>query len=269
MLYPYTDNYLDDPNTTPETKRAFNKRFALRLSGREVSPTSSHEATVYSLVAMIESQFDRSRYPAVFESLHAIHSAQRKSVQLLRRNASPYEVDVLGISIEKGGSSVLADAYLVAGSLDEDQASCAFGWGAFVQLVDDLQDVEEDARDGLQTVFSQSAGHWTLDAITNRALHFGSQVTRRLDCFCAQTAGPIKELMRQSAAQLLIQAAGAAHHYYTDAYLREIEPHSPFRFTFLSQQRERAAARMAPLVGLIEAFASVDDPESPSPFALP
>ena len=63
--------------------------------------------------------------------------AQCRSLELLHRTASPYEVDVLGISLEKGGTSVLADGYLVAGSLTRPQAELAFGFGAYLQIVDD------------------------------------------------------------------------------------------------------------------------------------
>ena len=109
MLYPYTDNYLDDPAIPARTKREFNERFALRLAGEDVAAANAHERAIYDLVGMIEGQYERSRYPQVLGSLMAIHHAQCKSIELLRRNASPYEVDVLGISLEKGGTSVLAD----------------------------------------------------------------------------------------------------------------------------------------------------------------
>lgn len=269
MLYPYTDNYLDDPAIPEEVKKAFNERFARRLAGEDTAPATPHERIIYDLVGMIESQFARSRYPQVFESLYAIHRAQCKSVYLLRRNASPYEVDVLGISFEKGGTSVLADGYLVASSLSEAQAAYMLGWGAFVQLVDDLQDVEQDSKDGLSTVFSQTARHWPLDAVTDRAFRFGAKIVERLDCFDAPSAEPIKELMRRSTFRLLIEAAGGAGQFYTKDYLREIESRSPFRFSFLSKRRKKLASRRASLMGLVEAFARFDDAESPPPFPLP
>ena len=33
MIYPYSDNFLDDPNVTEEEKQAFSKRFNQRLHG--------------------------------------------------------------------------------------------------------------------------------------------------------------------------------------------------------------------------------------------
>jgi hypothetical protein len=269
MLYPYTDNYLDDPAVSEGAKQAFNERFGRRLAGEDVAPADAQEEIIYKLVGMIEDQFERSRFPQIFESLLAIHRAQIKSVYLLRRNASPYEVDVLGIGLEKGGTSVLADGYLVAGSLTEAQAAYMFGWGAFVQLGDDLQDIVPDVKDGLLTVFTQTAGGWPMDGVTDRAFHFGQAVVGGLDCFDAPSAEPVKELMRRSTFRLLIEAAGAASQFYTRDYVRKLEPHSPFRFSFLRERRKQMAGQSASIMGLVEAFARLDDAEAPPPFHLP
>ncbi len=43
LLYPYTDNYLDDPQRSADDKRAFAVRFQQRLSGQVVAPADSHE----------------------------------------------------------------------------------------------------------------------------------------------------------------------------------------------------------------------------------
>jgi hypothetical protein len=278
LLYPYSDNYLDDPAISEETKVAFNERFGRRLRGEDVTPTSAHERRIFDLVDMVEGQYAPSQYPQVLESLLAIHRAQIKSVHLLRRCSSPYEVDVLGISFEKGGTSVLADGYLVAGTLTPAQAECLFGWGAFAQLLDDLQDVEQDSRDGLLTVFSRTARPWhstgvqamlsrittpwPLDAITNRTFHFSARVMELVDCFTAPGSEPLKELMRMAAVLPLINAAGRAGRYYTAAYLRELEAHSPFRFSFLRQSSQKLARHRVSLMRMIEAFATIGDAQA-------
>ena len=46
MLYPYTDNYLDNPSISHTTKVAFNHRFQLRLQGEEVRLANPHETTI-------------------------------------------------------------------------------------------------------------------------------------------------------------------------------------------------------------------------------
>lgn len=259
MLYPYTDNYLDDPAVSSETKVAFNRRFADRLMGERIEPTNAQERRMCDLVGMIEGQYDRTLYPQVFDSLLAIHRAQEKSVGLLRRGASPYEVDVLGISLEKGGASVLADGYLVGGDLSEAQAGFMFGFGAFLQLVDDLQDVEGDGRDGLLTLFSQTARRWPLDAITSRTLQFGNRVLELLPCFNAPDAEPLKELMRRSASLLVVLAAGRAARLHSKDYIHELESRSPFRFAFLDKQSRKMASQRISLMRLIEAFAASPD----------
>jgi hypothetical protein len=264
MLYPYSDNYLDDAAIPEETKLAFNERFRQRLEGKNITPANAREQAIFDLVAMIEGQYDRSRYPQLFESLLAIHRAQVKSIRLLRRHASPYEVNVLDISLEKGGTSVLADGYLVAGSLTRRQATFMFGFGALLQLGDDLEDILQDSHDGLLTVFSQTARHWPLDAVTTRTLHFGEQVLQYLDCFDAPGSEPLKDLIQKSTAQAFISSAGGARRLYTRPYLREFEAHSPFRFSALDRQRHKVFRHRVRLMRLIEAFATSDyDPVQP------
>lgn len=256
MLYPYSDNYLDDPTVPASTKMAFNERFTQRLRGEELAPENVHEQHIGDLVGMIEDEYDRGANPQVFDALLAIHRAQCKSLRLMRRQASPYEVDILGISIEKGGCSVLADGYLVAGSLTEAQAACLFGYGVFLQFADDLQDVEDDRRDGLMTVFSQTVGHWPLDALTARTLRFGQAAVQRLSCFDAVEIQPLVELMRSSAVQLVVGAIGRSNKRFTRRYLGAMEPLSPFRFSFLRRVRKRLARQRISLMRLVEAMAT-------------
>jgi len=42
MLYPYTDNYLDDPAIAKMEKESFNERFGQRLNGENVTPENVH-----------------------------------------------------------------------------------------------------------------------------------------------------------------------------------------------------------------------------------
>lgn len=258
LLYPYSDNYLDDPAVPEQTKAAFNGRLGRRLLGEKVEPANRQEQAVFDLVGMIEQQFERGMYPDVFRGLSAIHAAQERSVRLLRGGAPPYEVDVLGISLEKGGSSVLADGYLVAGTLTPPQAQFMFGFGAFLQLVDDLQDVRADGQAGLLTVFSHSAGRWPLDALAERAWRFGSRVLEQLVHFNAPGTADLKTLMRLTGAELLINAAGSAGRLFTAEYLRELERHSPFRFAFLRKRRKKLSRQRLSLGRLIEAFAATE-----------
>lgn len=252
MLYPYTDNYLDDPAVSRETKRAFNLRFARRLQGENVPPANQHEAIISELVAMIEGQYNRTDYPQVWASLLAIHDAQTRSLRLVAPGASPYELDVLGITFEKGGTSVLADGYLAAGRLSPQAAEFCFGYGCFTQLMDDLEDLESDRRAGQLTVFTQTLPHWPLDAVTNRMIHFGRGLTGLMDTFDSPASKPLRELIERSLDPILIDTAGRAGSYYTAEYRQALERRLPFRFAAIKKQRARLERQRVSLGRLVE-----------------
>jgi hypothetical protein len=255
MLYPYTDNYLDDPAIPTQIKNGFNHRFHQRLTGENIHPANNQEALIYDLVGMIEGQFDRHHYPQVYASLHAIHKSQNRSLQLLNRRASPYEIDVLGICFEKGGASVLADGYLVAGDLTPQQQEFVFYYGTFTQLVDDLEDVERDSKSGLMTVFSLTARHWPLDRLTNRTFQYGLHFLECLDQFEGQNLVPLREMIHLSVVPLLSFLAGSAGRYYSRSYLREIQEHFPLRFSYLNKLRKKLTRQGFSPLGLVEIFA--------------
>ncbi|MCL5998953.1 MAG: hypothetical protein M1546_23275 [Chloroflexi bacterium] len=261
MLYPYSDNYLDDPDISTETKRAFNERFYRRLQGKAVTPANDYEQKISDLVEMIEGQYERAHYPQIYQSLVDIHLAQAGSLSLHRRTASPYDVDVLGISFEKGGTAVLADVYLVAGTPATRQLEIAFGYGAFTQLMDDLEDVKQDAGDGILTVFSQTAHRWPLDTLTNRLFHFGNWVLDHMaDLSPAGTVpGPLFSLMKRCVHLLLADSAGSNAGLYSKPYLAGLETQLPFRFNALNKQRQKLNRQRLTLMKLLETSALAPD----------
>lgn len=252
MLYPYTDNYLDDPNVPGTTKVAFNHRFNLRLRGEAVRPANAHEETLHRLVAMIETQWERSRYPLVYESLLEIQAAQARSLNLVAPGAAPYELDVLGISFEKGGVSVLADGYLVAGWLTPEQAAFTYGYGAYTQLMDDMEDIHEDLKAGRQSVFTQTAGRWPLDNLTTRMIHFGRAVFGDFSAFDAPAVASMRELTDRGIDSVLIDIIGRNGKYYSKPYLRALERHVPFRFASTARQRKKFERQKLNLGKLVE-----------------
>jgi hypothetical protein len=252
MLYPYTDNYLDDPGITSAAKRAFNERLGRRLRGDLLSPVNVQEHVIFKLVEMIEKQYSQIDHPDVFESLLAIHDAQSQSLNLLRQTAAPGEVDVLGLCFYKGGTSVMADGYLAGGSLTEAQRQYTYGHGVLAQLLDDLEDVEQDGKAARLTIYSQPAGHWPLDRLANRTFKFGQRTLMALDCF--EVDETVRGLIRRGANLLLIDAIGRTDNYYSPSYLRELEAHFPFRFSFLKEKRKEFMRRHGSLGKLVELF---------------
>ncbi|MDP2114704.1 MAG: hypothetical protein Q8K69_11670, partial [Bacteroidota bacterium] len=196
LLYPYTDNLIDNPAISSSDKLIFNNNFYLRLNGQKPEPNNYAEQTIFSLVSMIEDEYPRSGYPEVYQSLLAIHQAQTQSMYLIHSGDALSETEILKICIAKGGASVLADGYLVAGRLSKDQEHFLFGYGAYLQLLDDIQDVNEDQAAGLKTVFSGS--NQLLDTRLNKTYWFGEQVMKSLPLFGGQQIDVFQSLMRKS-----------------------------------------------------------------------
>jgi hypothetical protein len=258
MLYPFSDNYLDDAAVSREDKLGFSERFGRRLAGEDTAPANQREIAIWNLISLIEGQYARAEWPQVFASLRAIHRAQQNSIRLLR---SGKDIDILRLVFAKGGASVLADGYLAAGSLSEAEAQFTYDWGVVLQLADDLQDVREDRRDGVATLFSQGADQAPLDALISRTLQFAAAVMHRMHSGCQ----PLKDLIRSSSTSLIIRCAGEAGELCTQSYLAELEIHSPMRFAFLNDRRNRFARHRGLLLKLFEAFLE-DDGEPLFPF---
>ncbi len=281
MLYPYTDNYLDDPTISLQAKVAFNERFRQRLGGCAVAPFNEREAAIWALVKLIEEQYARADWPGVYGSLLRIQHAQENSIRELRLGSSLTDDEVLKVSFEKGGASVLADAYLAAGSLSAEEQRVAFGWGVLLQIVDDLQDVRQDLREGNLTLFTQcaareaqeQAARTPLDEVTTRTLNFGHRIMRQVDAMrsdhlARQNGEPkrssLKEMIRMSSSLLLIWSAAACRELYTRKYLQELERHSPFRFACLDAKRKKLARWTPALTRLFELFLKDEEDENAS-----
>ncbi len=240
MLYPYTDNYLDNTAIPMETKLAFNALFRRRLAGEKIKPGNRHEKAIFDLIGIIEGEKGRVSMPRTYESLSAIHKAQSKSLELSAIK-SPDKDHVLKVSIEKGGTSVLANGYLVADNeLTPGQVRFMFGLGVFLQMVDDLQDLKDDRKSGDTTIFMLAADNkLALESLANRAINFGTFVMTLLDAFPAPNTNPIKEVMQLSVTKLIIGAVSLNQQYFRAEYLRNLEAHFPFRFAYLKRVKAR------------------------------
>jgi len=250
MLYPYSDNYLDDPDVPGSAKAAFNQRFRRRLLGEPVEPANPAEAAIHALIQMIEGEWDRTQYPQVYDSLLAIHSAQARSLALVAPNLSPFEVDILGISFEKGGASVLADGYLAAGTLTTAQARVLFGFGALTQLMDDLEDTRSDRQANRASVFSVTAPGWKLDGLSHRFIQFGRQIVSDLNAFEAADLPRLAEVLTTCADIMLLNPVGRAAKFFSPAGLARLEAHMPLRFAALNKPRHQPSlGREQPSLG--------------------
>ncbi len=254
LLYPYTDNMIDDPEISGFEKMIFSSRFRDRLSGIKLEPENKTERAIYRLVEMIENQYSRVNYPEVFESLLGIHEAQTNSLKLIYEKLT--ETEILKICIEKGSASVLTDGFLVAGKLSESQQYFLSGFGAYLQLLDDIQDVEEDSQAGLKTVFSGGIVENSLDSRLNKTYWFGEKVMENLDFFDGQHIDLFKSLMRKSMDLFIIEAIAQNPETYSRKYIANVEECSPFHFSYIRKRKEQFAPYNGFLLTAIEEIAA-------------
>jgi hypothetical protein len=195
------------------------------------------------MAGMIESHYPREPFPAVWAALLAIHRAQLLSLAQQGGIVSPYERDVLGLSIAKGGASVLVDGYLASGDLEPDAARASFTFGVLLQLLDDLQDTREDLRAARSTLFTQTARGWPLDAPTARLWGFARRLLGGEELFTRPKNAVMTSLVERGVAFLLLSAVAEQPALFTRGFRRGLEAFSPVSFGYLRSERRRMAKR--------------------------
>ena len=267
LLYPYSDNYLDQRGLCREDKLRFSERFRLRLCGQRIHAENQREAAIWALVQLIEEQYPRGTYPQVFDCLLAIHRAQQDSIAQLRGSGGigqPLDpAEVLRITCAKGGTSVLANAVLAQPWLTAEEVGFSFDWGVLLQLGDDLQDVHEDLDRGSVTLFTLAAARGVeLDGLVMQLLNFSQMVADRMDRLPHGSAS-MKRLLRMSWRSLILMAVANAHPFFSAAFLAELEPCSGFRFDFLRARNQKLDGPESLFPRIFEAFLEAGDGGAP------
>jgi hypothetical protein len=128
-----------------------------------------------------------------------------------------------------------------------------FGYGIWLQLTDDLQDITEDLVEGVQTLFTSTASKCEMAVALNRTFHFGRAIIRDIICFPSVFCGDFGKLMVHSIDLMLIQSAGLNHIYFPDAYVNELEGYSPLHYEYIRRMRKKGASnRMGMVTRLVQ-----------------
>lgn len=167
MLYPYTDDLVDCNEVTREAKKDFARVFHERLLFGEATydpkqhfngqksnsddlqlPTDLREhadrvVKIFDMVKFIENDWPRGgQYEGVYMGLATIHESQMKSTLQHARPADGYAPtmeQIIEVSAEKGGASLIAAGYLIEGRLTRAKMAYLEYLGFGLQLLDDLQ----------------------------------------------------------------------------------------------------------------------------------
>jgi hypothetical protein len=245
LMYPFTDNWIDGAGHTPAEKDRFNQSLKLWLEGETVTGSGPADGGFRELLRMIESEYPRERYPDVYDSLRAIHRAQQRSLILHGPVGKHEESFLQSLTIEKGGTSVAVDGYLISGALGTDSLHAVFGYGVVLQLIDDLQDIREDTAAGHSTVFTRVCRTGPLDGVTNRLINFTCETIRLLDGLSSGGGTSLSGLIEGSCIFLILEAVARYSHLFSGAYLRMAEEFSPLRFSYLGGLHDRVRTNLA------------------------
>ncbi len=195
------------------------------------------------MVELIEKQYTRLEYPQIFESLLSIHNAQCKSYELQNGVSSAFENNILNISFEKGGSSVLADAYLACGNIDDSFADFMFAFGSVLQLIDDLQDVKADYKDESMTIFSLSIPHNKLDNLVKKMLNF-MIMALDTDNLNSDNKDDIKRLILGNITALIALSVYNNKDLFTKKFVSEMENYSPISYKAYRKNKKANKKRL-------------------------
>lgn len=232
MLYPYTDNYIDNAKININEKAEFNKNLTKKLKGEPISSDKDYYNKIFCLVEMIEKIYDRNKFHQVYESLLEIQEGQILSMKQQHKNIIPYEKNILGISIKKGASSVLVDGNLVRGFLSEKEEDFCLGYGFILQLADDLQDVKEDIKNNHVTIMSQLAKVYPINSIANKLMNFTEEFFE--NHICLRGKDVLKELIKNNCLMLILFSIINSSEFFTNDYIDQIEEYVPFSAEYVN-----------------------------------
>ena len=219
MLYPVTDNYIDSGSFTPEEKQAYNQFIRDTIQGKEVQSVSEHHRKTFDLLKSIEAEYPRENDTSVYTLLLMMLEAQEES--LLQQQQEPLLTagERLDISLFKGGVSVLVDRFLVNKPLTESDLIFYLGFGFFLQLADDLQDIGEDRQNGYQTLFTLKTDHFSEERLVNKLMHF---LDRIMGTYSAEN-DRFKNFVMNSSYQLIYTSLMGSKEYFSEEYRAKLE----------------------------------------------
>ena len=245
LLYPYTDNGLDSSTHTPAEKQAYIHWLGQWFLGNKYRPIDDWTGKTAELLTMIEKEYPPTEFCDVYLSLSAIHRAQSNSLLLHNIHPGDDEENLTAITIEKGGTSVLADGYLAAAHLTDEEGDSFFAYGVLLQLVDDLRDVDEDRSNAHSTPFLRITERGNLDSAARRLLSFVKHCAGQLSNLNRHNAHQIKEMVEQSCSFLILEAAARHCEFYSGQFLQKAECWMPLRAAFLKEMHNEIKIRQA------------------------
>ena len=241
MLYPFTDNYIDGMSLSSGDKHKYNQLIRDKLLGKEVQPSCDHHKKTCDLLQAIASQYPREKDDRVYTLLLMMLEAQEESLRQQSKETTLSREERLNISLFKGGVSVLVDRFLVNKELTPADLHFYLGFGFFLQLADDLQDIREDSEKGYQTLFTLDLSPDSEEKLVNKLLHFLSNI---MDSYSAEN-DTFKNFVLASSNQLIYTSLCGSKEFFSQEYQYRIEKCLPISFAFLETAKANSLERQS------------------------
>ena len=232
LLYPYTDNYIDDEQIAKPEKERYNRMIALKLKGQAVEPQNLLEEKTCRLLQMILEAYEGAKKQRIAETLLQLLEAQNLSIG--QQQAEVTEEQILEISIWKGSTSVLADYLFATTDWTEYEETFYLKFGFLLQLVDDLQDIEEDQKAERNTLMTVARNRKRLEQRVNRLLWFTWNVIREFE----PRNPELKRFVLKSCVEISLLTAAMSPQFFSKRYLKALEPYLPFSLDYIKKMKK-------------------------------
>ncbi|MBD5522328.1 MAG: class 1 isoprenoid biosynthesis enzyme [Lachnospiraceae bacterium] len=232
LLYPYTDNYIDDEHISVQDKERYDQMIALKLKGESVEPGNSLEEKTCRLLDMILESYEGPAKKKVAGTLLQLLEAQNSSIGQQKTDVT--EEQILEISMWKGSTSVLADYLFATTDWTEYEEDFYLKFGFLLQLVDDLQDIDEDKKSGSHTLMTEAEKQQKLEQYTNRLLWFTWNVIREFN----PINPALKGFVLKYCVEISLITAAMNQQFFSGEYLKALELYLPFTGDFLKKMKK-------------------------------
>ncbi|UCF11721.1 MAG: hypothetical protein JSW06_06630 [Thermoplasmatales archaeon] len=139
------------------------------MSNKPVEPRDEYLALFKESIDYLRNAVDKTTFDTFMNYVKIEHVVQMMSIcQLSDKKISKEQL--YKITLAKGGIGNLAGMYIVAPKMREKEKKAIYELGAILQIFDDIMDIKEDLKMGIQTLPNQKL----IDRQELRQLYFGS-----------------------------------------------------------------------------------------------
>ncbi len=234
LLYPYTDNYIDDPNVSKTDKDTFNHMIYATLCGEEPSVSDELQRKTKQCVKMCRNYQNGSRKTEASELCLLMLDAQAKSTTFAGMTDKDYatkKAEILDMLAYKGGMSVLIDYFFSVPEMNEQGIIFYLQFGLLLQMADDIQDIHEDLNSQTPTFFSGVGTVKEREENLHRLMHFTREIFEQY----GSKDYPIRQFMLRNCILLYMFAVLRSEDYFSEELKADLEPYLPFRREYASR----------------------------------